>query len=158
MAPRAAAEIVSKIATAVAYAHFNGVIHRDLKPANVLIDDNGVPKVTDFGLAKLSGRSDLTSTGQVIGTPNYMAPEQAAGRTSDVNSASDIYSLGAILYEALTGRPPFQSSNPMETIKQVVEKEPVSPRHLNPAIPRDLDTICLKCLDKDQLRRYSSSE
>ena len=158
MAPRDAAETVRKIATAVAYAHDRGVVHRDLKPANVLIDEANVPKVTDFGLAKLRGSPELTSTGQVMGTPNYMAPEQATGETSKVNTASDIYALGAILYATLTGRPPFQASNPIDTIRQVVEMEPIAPSQLNPEIPRDLDTICLKCLEKDPLRRYPSAE
>ena len=156
--PRDAAEIVSKIASAIGYAHDQGVIHRDLKPANVMIDETGVPKITDFGLAKSSRSSDLTASGQIMGTPNYMAPEQATGETAGVNCASDIYALGAILYETLTARPPFQASTSIETIRQVLESEPVSPRQLNSAIPFDLNTICLKCLEKDPMRRYASSD
>ncbi|MDE0867284.1 MAG: serine/threonine-protein kinase [Rubripirellula sp.] len=156
--PRDAAEIVSKIASAIGYAHDQGVIHRDLKPANVMIDETGVPKITDFGLAKSSKSSDLTASGQIMGTPNYMAPEQATGETAGVNAASDIYALGAILYETLTARPPFQASTSIETIRQVLESEPVPPRQLNSAIPCDLNTICLKCLEKEPMRRYASPD
>ena len=156
--PRKAADIVGKIATALQYAHANGVIHRDLKPANVLMDESEVPRVADFGLAKLTGSGDLTTTGQVMGTPCYMAPEQAIGETSRVDATSDIYALGAVLYETLTGRPPFQASNAIETLRQVIEQEPLGLRQLNPEIPVDLETVCLKCLDKEQSRRYSSAE
>jgi serine/threonine protein kinase/formylglycine-generating enzyme required for sulfatase activity len=153
--PRDAAEMLVKICEGIAYAHDRGVIHRDLKPANILIDRAEQPKVTDFGLAKKVGAdSNLTGTGQILGTPSYMAPEQASGKIDEVGPLADIYSLGAILYCLLTGRPPFQSSNPMDTLLQVLDKEPISPRQLNPIIPVDLETICLKCLSKETNRRY----
>lgn len=155
--PRQAVELMKKVGDAVAYAHIEGVVHRDLKPANVLIDQAGEPHVTDFGLAKRfsnehpveSGEDaagSLTVTGQVLGTPSYMPPEQAAGETEKIGPLSDVYSLGAILYCLLTGRPPFQAASPTETLIQVLQQEPVSPRLLNPKLPRDLETICLKCL------------
>ncbi|MBV09068.1 MAG: hypothetical protein CMN21_07605 [Rubinisphaera sp.] len=156
--PREAAEIVRRIADAVQFAHEKGVVHRDLKPANILIDRDGVPRVTDFGLAKrIEGESNLTATGQILGTPSYMPPEQAAGRIDDVQEAADVYSLGAVLYATLTGRPPFQADNPLDTLMQVLDREPVTPRSLNPKVPLDLETICLKCLEKDRHRRYQSA-
>jgi tetratricopeptide (TPR) repeat protein/tRNA A-37 threonylcarbamoyl transferase component Bud32 len=156
--PREAAALVQKIAEAVAYAHGHGIIHRDLKPANVLLDGNGQPRVADFGLAKrLTGDSQLTGTGQVMGTPSYMPPEQAQGKVQDIGPTSDVYSLGAILYFLLTGRPPFQAASVMETLRQVLEREPVAPRQLNPGVDRDLETICLKCLEKPPARRYASA-
>lgn len=157
--PREAAEIVRQVAEAVQYAHTKGVIHRDLKPGNILIDQKGVPRVTDFGLAKrLESGSDLTGTGQILGTPSYMPPEQAAGQMSAVGPLSDVYSLGAILFCTLTGRPPFQSANPLDTLLQVQRQEPVSLRSLNEKIPADLETIALKCLDKSPARRYQSAQ
>ena len=154
--PREAAELVKKICDAMAYAHERGVIHRDLKPANILIDQNGQPKVTDFGLAKKNeADSDLTGTGQILGTPGYMPPEQASGKT-DVGPLADVYSLGAILYCLLTGRPPFQAANPMDTLLQVLDKEPIAPRQLNASVPVDLETICLKCLRKQANKRYET--
>ncbi len=153
--PRQAGELVRQVAEAVAYAHQHGVIHRDLKPSNILLDRDGHPKVSDFGLAKqVSGLSQLTLTGQVLGTPSYMAPEQAAGKTDEVGPAADIYSLGALLYCLVTGRPPFQAAGPVETLRQVLEQEPVPPRQLNGAVSRDLETICLKCLQKEPSKRY----
>ncbi len=155
--PRDAAAIVAEVAGAVQYAHENGIIHRDLKPQNVLIDVLGRARVTDFGLAKrLEGDSGLTATGQVMGTPGFMPPEQAQGR-SDVGPPADIYSLGAVLYATLTGRPPFQAASAMDTLLQVLEREPVPPRQMNPAIPRELETICLKALEKDPSRRYETA-
>jgi serine/threonine protein kinase/formylglycine-generating enzyme required for sulfatase activity len=156
---REAAEIVKTVAEAVQYAHGKGVIHRDLKPGNILLDQEGKPRVTDFGLAKLTeSGSDLTGTGQVLGTPSYMPPEQAAGQVSAVGRQSDVYSLGAILYCLLTGRPPFQAATPLETLLQVQKLEPVAPKNLNPGIPLDLNTIALKCLEKDPARRYQSAQ
>ena len=157
--PKEAAELTKKIAEAIAFAHSRNVIHRDLKPANVLLDQNGEPKVTDFGLArKTDTDSGMTRTGAVMGTPSYMPPEQAAGKTTEVGPLSDVYSLGAILYCLLTGRPPFQAANPIDTLLQVMEKEPVSVSTLNPEIQRDLETICHKCLQKELTKRYSSAQ
>ncbi len=156
--PREAAGLLKLIAEAIAYAHSKGVIHRDLKPANVLLDKQGTPKVTDFGLAKnMESESGLTRTGSVMGTPGYMPPEQAGGANEQVGPRSDVYSLGAMLYCLLTGRPPFQSANPLDTLLQVMTTEPVPPRQLNPQIPKDLETICVKCLQKDPSRRYESA-
>lgn len=159
MPSRAAAELVKRISEAVAFAHKAGVIHRDLKPGNVLIDKTGEPKVTDFGLAKnLAGDSELTGTGQILGTPSYMPPEQATGDAAKVNERADVYALGAILYSCLVNRPPFQAPTPMETLKQVLEREPVPPRTLDAKIPRDLETICLKCLRKEPGKRYPHAD
>ena len=156
--PSDAARLVELVATAVQYAHEQGVIHRDLKPANILLDKAGQPYVSDFGLAKrLQVESSLTTAGQVMGTPGYMPPEQATGNIELVAESADVYGLGAILYASLTGRPPFQADNPVDTLSQVVEREPVSPRLLNPSVSRDLETICLKCLEKDRRKRYSSA-
>jgi WD40 repeat protein len=154
--PREAATMTMKVAEAVQFAHEKGVIHRDLKPANVLLDAQGQPKVTDFGLAKkLKADSGLTHTGQVMGTPSYMPPEQAEGK--NVGPPADVYALGAILYCLLTGRPPFQAATPMDTLLQVVGQDPVPVRQLNATVPRDLGTICLKCLEKEPRRRYATA-
>ncbi|MFP6763028.1 MAG: serine/threonine-protein kinase, partial [Planctomycetaceae bacterium] len=159
MPPREAAAITQQISEAIAYAHAQGVIHRDLKPANILIDASGDSKVTDFGLAKQTkGESGLTVTGQILGTPGYMPPEQASGEIDTIGPAADIYSLGAILYALLTGRPPFQSATVMDTLVAMLEQEPVAPRQLNPALDQDLETICLKCLQKDIKRRYATAD
>src|SRR5262249_22090651 len=132
--------------------------HRDLKPGNILLDEQGQPHVTDFGLAKrIEGDSKVTATGSIVGTPSYMAPEQAAGK-KDVTTAVDVYSLGAVLYELLTGRPPFRGANPLDTLLDVIGREPAPPRRLNPAIDRDLDTIARKCLEKDPAARFGSAE
>lgn len=153
------ANIVRTMAEAVHYAHMHGVIHRDLKPANVLIDSHGQPRVTDFGLAKRSSTdSSLTATGQVLGTPSFMPPEQAQGKIDRIGPASDVYALGATLYSVLTGRPPFQAETVVETLRLVVEQDPVPVRDLAPAVPKDLETICLKCLAKEPAERYASAE
>jgi serine/threonine-protein kinase len=154
--PLEAAALVEKLARAVQYAHEHGVVHRDLKPANVLFTEDGTPRVTDFGLAKQE-RPDLTSSGAVLGTPSYMAPEQAAGDSRIVGPAADVYALGAILYECLTGRPPFRAATVLETLDQVRAQEPVPPRQLQPKVPRDVETICLKCLAKQPEQRYASA-
>jgi eukaryotic-like serine/threonine-protein kinase len=158
VAPREAAELTVKVAEAIEYAHQRGVIHRDLKPANILLDRSGNPRVTDFGLAKkLKEDSGLTGSGQIMGTPSYMPPEQAGGNRGDIGPPADVYALGATLYALVTGRPPFQAATAMDTVLQVISDEPVPPRRLNPAIPCDLETICLKCLAKEQGKRYAGS-
>lgn len=157
LAPTRAARYLARIAEAVHYAHGEGVLHRDLKPSNVLIDANDEPHVTDFGLAKALDAAPQTLPGGVLGSPAYMPPEQALGQTNDISSASDVYSLGAILYELLTGRPPFQGNNLAAIIAQVKEVDPVAPRRLNTGIPADLETVCLKCLEKSPARRYPSA-
>ena len=165
MPPKEAAELVATISEAVEYAHRQGVIHRDIKPSNVLIDGKGRPRVTDFGLAKRVGApgtpgrdSDLTATGQVLGTPSYMPPEQAGGQIDAVGPPADVYAMGALLYATLTGRPPFQAATPLETLQQVLHGEPVALRQLNPDVPRDLETIVLKCLEKSVPRRYATAQ
>ena len=155
---RSAVELIAKLARTVRYAHEHGVLHRDIKPGNILLDQQGEPHLTDFGMARLmESESTVTHTREVLGTPSYMAPEQAAGNTAQATSATDVYGLGAVLHQLLTGHPPFAGSTTYETIKLVLETEPRPPRLLNPKIDRDLCTICLKCLEKDPKRRYSSA-
>jgi tetratricopeptide (TPR) repeat protein len=178
MSPHGAAELVETLARAMHAAHLRGIVHRDLKPSNILLlrsedprpepgptpspvpgIDGFTPKVTDFGLAKhLTENKGYTATGVVVGTPSYMAPEQATGRIHDIGPPTDVYSLGAILYEVLTGQPPFEGSDGMNTLRRVVTEEPAAPSRLRPKLPRDLETICLKCLAKDAAKRYPSAE
>ncbi|MCH2125608.1 MAG: serine/threonine protein kinase, partial [Pirellulaceae bacterium] len=159
LSPLVAARFVKAISGAMAYAHTHGVLHRDLKPSNVMIDQDEVPLITDFGLAKrMEDELKLTVAGSILGTPSYMPPEQASGKIDELSVRSDIYSLGAILYELLTGRPPFGAAHPFETLQQVIEVEPVLPRLQNSSVPVDLETICLKCLQKEQERRYASGQ
>ena len=152
---RDTAALISTLARAVHAAHERGILHRDLKPSNVLFDAGGIPKIADFGLAKrLDVEDGETFTGQVIGTPSYMAPEQAKGWAPEIRHAADVYSLGAILYEMLTGRPPIKGTSQEETLKLVLEEDPVSPSRLRPNVPFDLVTICLKCIERDPRKRY----
>jgi len=156
--PEESAHCILAVTRAVAYLHERDIVHRDLKPSNILLDDTGWPYVTDFGLVKmLTGSNHATSTGAIVGTPSYMAPEQAAGRNAEVGPLSDVYSLGAILYELLTGRPPFSEASPFDTLVQVLEGEPALPRTLNPKVPRELELICLKAMSKSPERRYQSA-
>jgi TolB-like protein/Tfp pilus assembly protein PilF len=155
---RRAVELIAKVTHTVHYAHKHGILHRDIKPGNILLDAKGEPHLTDFGLARLvESESSVTHTLDVLGTPSYMAPEQAVGNNVAVSSATDVYGLGAVLYQLLTGQPPFAGGATYETIKLLLDTEPKQPRVLNPKIDRDLSTICLKCLEKDPKRRYSSA-
>ena len=155
---RRAVELIAKVARTVHYAHEHGILHRDIKPGNILLDQNGEPHLTDFGLARLvEAESTVTRTLDVLGTPSYMAPEQAAGETTKLSKATDVYGLGAVLYQLLTGQPPFAGGTTYETIRLLRDTEPRQPRQLNPKIPRDVSTICLKCLEKDPKRRYASA-
>jgi serine/threonine protein kinase len=155
--PREAAALVERLALAVQAAHEKQIIHRDLKPANVLLSADGTPRLTDFGLARKLDEAGRTQTGALLGTPSYMAPEQAEGTPHAVGPPADVYALGAILYECLTGRPPFKAATYVDTVLQVLEQEPVPPRRLNAATTRDLETICLKCLHKELVKRYQSA-
>jgi WD40 repeat protein len=157
--PRATAVLMAQVARAVHYAHLRGILHRDLKPSNILVDRRGRPYVTDFGLARcIESDSDLTHTGLILGTPSYMAPEQVSGPRNEVTTAADVYGLGAVLYTMIAGRPPFQADSVYETLQQVREKEPIPPGAGDQTVDRDLEAICLKCLEKDPARRYASSE
>jgi TolB-like protein/cytochrome c-type biogenesis protein CcmH/NrfG len=158
MSIRHAAELIAKVARTVHYAHEHGILHRDIKPGNILLDADGEPHLTDFGLARLvETESTMTRTMEVLGTPSYMAPEQAVGNNAAVSSVTDVYGLGAVLYQLLTGQPPFAGGTTYETIKLLIDTEPRPPRVLNPNIDRELSAICLKCLEKDPKRRYSSA-
>jgi len=157
--PKIAARCVETLAKTIQFAHERGVLHRDLKPSNIMLAADDTPRVMDFGLAKVAATdSQLTLSGTVMGSPGYMPPEQAGGRLSEVDERSDVYSLGAILYELITGAPPFRAASAVETLKLVVDQEPVAPRTLNPKLPRDLETICLKCLAKSPARRYATAQ
>jgi hypothetical protein len=158
MPPRRATQLILELARAVQHAHEQGIVHRDLKPGNVLLTETGVAKITDFGLAKLLDVAQgQTETGTVFGTPQYMAPEQAAGKVRAIGPATDVYALGAILYELLTGRPPFLGASPLETLDQIRTHDPAPPQTLQPKVPNDLATICLKCLEKSPTQRYPSA-
>src|SRR2546430_7546677 len=158
MSIRQVVELIAKVARTVHYAHEHGILHRDIKPGNILLDKKGESHLTDFGLARLiESESTVTRTMEVMGTPSYMAPEQAVGNNAAVSSATDIYGLGAVLYQLLPDHPPFAGGTSYETIKLLLDTEPRQPRLWNPQIDRDLATICLKCLEKDPQRRYSSA-
>src|SRR6266704_3821880 len=156
---RRAVELVVKLARTVHYAHQRGILHRDIKPGNILLDADGEPHLTDFGLVRLVEKeSTITRTIEVLGTPSYMAPEQAAGEAAQLTTAADVYGLGAVAYHLITGQPPFAGGTTYETIQQVLETEPRRPSLLNRAVDRDLETICLKCLEKEPAKRYGSAE
>src|SRR5438128_6497204 len=158
MSIRQAAELIAKVARTVHYAHEHGILHRDIKPGNILLDAKGEPLLTDFGLVRLvEAESTITRTREALGTPSYMAPEQAAGEQGKLSNATDVYGLGAVLYQLLTDHPPFAGGTTYETIKLLLDTEPRQPRVLNLKIDRDLSKICLKCLEKDQQRRYPSA-
>jgi tRNA A-37 threonylcarbamoyl transferase component Bud32 len=158
MPPAQAAGLIETLAKAMHFAHQRGIVHRDLKPANVLLTADGTPKITDFGLAKRLGEDQgHTGTQAILGTPTYMAPEQASGRTKQVGPAADIYALGAVLYDMLTGRPPFRGATALDTLQMVQSAEPIPPARLQPGVPGDLQTICLKCLEKDAEKRYATA-
>src|SRR5436190_3216399 len=158
MPPRHATELIAKVARIVHYAHEHHILHRDIKPGNILLDQKGEPHLTDFGLARLvETESTVTRTMEVLGTPSYMAPEQAVGNNAQVTSATDVYGLGAVLYQLLTGHPPFAGGTTYETIRLVLDTEPRHPRLWNSKIDRDVSTICLKCLEKEPARRYCSA-
>ena len=158
MSIRQSAELIAKVARTVHYAHEHGILHRDIKPGNILLDEQGEPHLTDFGLARLvETESTVTRTLEVLGTPSYMAPEQARGNNAQLTSATDVYGLGAVLYQLLTGHPPFAGGTTYESIKLLLDSEPRRPRSLNPKIDRELSTICMKCLEKDPERRYPSA-
>src|SRR5207244_11884338 len=155
---RRALELIAKVAHTVHYAHEHSILHRDIKPGNILLDQKGEPHLTDFGLARLvETESTVTRTLEVLGTPSYMAPEQAVGNNAAISSVTDVYGLGAVLYQLLTGHPPFAGGTTYETIKLLLDTEPRQPRLWNAKIDRDLSTICLKCLEKDPQRRYPSA-
>jgi mono/diheme cytochrome c family protein len=155
---RRAAELVETLARAVSAAHERAIVHRDLKPSNVMLTADGAPKIADFGLAKrLDVDADHTHTGEILGTPSYMAPEQAEGKKDQIGPATDVYALGAILYELLAGRPPFRGTSPLDSLRLVIGAEPVAPSRLKPSVPRDLEAICLKCLEKRPARRYGAA-
>ncbi|MCI0458314.1 MAG: protein kinase [Gemmataceae bacterium] len=162
---RQAAEMIECLARAVHYAHERGIAHRDLKPSNVLLTSDGIPKIADFGLAKriaggstASEQNDQTRTGEILGTPSYMAPEQASGQTKEAGASADVYALGAILYELLTGRPPFEGKTSLQALYRVLHEDPIPPLQVQPRVPRDLDTICLACLYKEPGRRYPTAQ
>ena len=153
-----AAEFMQTVARAVDFLHEHKIVHRDLKPANILVDESGIPHLTDFGLAKLfDSDSHQTRSGTIIGTPSYMSPEQASGRISEISPRSDVYSLGTILYELLTGRPPFREDNPLDTLVQVLEGEATLPARINRRVPRELELICMRCLEKEPNDRYQTA-
>src|SRR6266542_1819478 len=155
---RRAAELIAKVARTVHYAHEHGILHRDIKPGNILLDRQGEPHLTDFGLARLvETESTITRTMEVLGTPSYMAPEQAVGNNAAISAITDVYGIGAVFYQLLTGHAPFAGGTTFETVRLVLDTEPRKPRLLSPKIDRDLDTICLKCLEKDPKRRYASA-
>ena len=156
--PRWAANLIARLARTVQYAHERGVLHRDIKPGNILVDTKGEPHLTDFGLARVVDTTDsVTRTRETLGTPSYMAPEQADGETQQIANTTDVYGLGAVLYHLLTGYPPFVAGTPYQTIRLLLEREPRHPRLWNPKLDRDLSTICLKCLEKDPQRRYPTA-